>query len=141
MLIVLDTNVLVSGLLNEVGIPRQVVDMAIKREIRLAVDKRIVQEYVEVTARSHLRIPRILRDDALSVIIGVSFWVKAQPLNLPASKVFDPKDLPFAEVAVAAKADALVTGNKRHFTFLAAFGIEVLTPAEFVQRESKVERE
>ncbi|MDI6769102.1 MAG: hypothetical protein QMD04_05440 [Anaerolineales bacterium] len=43
----------------------------------------------------------------------------------------DPADLPFAEVAVAAGVDALVTGNVRHFTFLAEYKVKVLTPAQF----------
>jgi predicted nucleic acid-binding protein len=45
----------------------------------------------------------------------------------------DPTDLPFAEVAVSARVDALVTGNRAHFGFLKDHGIDVLSPTEFLE--------
>jgi len=52
---------------------------------------------------------------------------------LPLGKIPDLKDLLFAEVAVSAQADALITGNGRHFTFLKEFEIQVMSPAQFVR--------
>jgi predicted nucleic acid-binding protein len=46
----------------------------------------------------------------------------------------DPDDLPFIEVSQAAQADALVTGNVRHYPAASRHGIGVLTPAEFMRR-------
>lgn len=43
-----------------------------------------------------------------------------------------PGDLPFAEVALSASADALVTGNTDPFRPLEKRGIPVLTPTEFL---------
>ncbi|MBA4379668.1 MAG: hypothetical protein C0393_03100 [Anaerolinea sp.] len=65
-LIVLDTNVLVSGLLHEVSIPGNIVDLAVTRKIRLAVDERILQEYDEVTIRPYLGIPHALRSRVIT---------------------------------------------------------------------------
>jgi len=130
-LIVLDTNVLVSGLLHEVSIPGNIVDLAVTRKIRLAVDERILQEYDEVTIRPYLGIPHALRSRVITKFILDSLWVEAHPLPITLGRVIDPKDLPFAEVAVAAGVDALVTGNVRHFTFLAEYKVKVLTPAQF----------
>jgi len=123
-LIVLDTNVLVSGLLREASIPGQIVD--------LAMDERILREYADVTLRPHLWIPRTRRDDVISKFILDGLWVEAHPLTISVEKILDPKDLPFAEVAVAAKVEALVTGNVKHFTFLTEYSVKVLTPVEFV---------
>jgi len=131
-LIVLDTNVLVSGLLHEVSIPGNIVDLAMTRKIRLAVDERVLQEYVDVTIRPKLGIPRALRDKVISKFILDGVWVEAHPLAIPSGRILDPKDLPFAEVAVAAGAEALVTGNVRHFTFLAEYSVKALTPVEFI---------
>jgi predicted nucleic acid-binding protein len=39
-----------------------------------------------------------------------------------------------AEVAVTAQAEAIVTHNVRDFGGIEKFGIEVLTPKEFLQR-------
>ncbi|KAF0106591.1 MAG: hypothetical protein FD146_2499 [Anaerolineaceae bacterium] len=133
-LIVLDTNVLVSGLLREESIPGMVVDLVVTRKIRLAVDERIMQEYLDVTMRHRLGIPCARRDEVISQFILESAWVEAHPLPISSERVLDYKDLPFAEVAVAAKVDALVTGNSRHFAFLAEYGVKVLTPAEFAAK-------
>jgi len=45
----------------------------------------------------------------------------------------DPDDNPFLEVAIGANADALVTGNKRHFPSDAAGKVKILSPAEFLR--------
>jgi predicted nucleic acid-binding protein len=51
-------------------------------------------------------------------------------------KAPDPEDLPFVEAAVAARADAIVTGNHDHFSFFAEnpWGIQILSPRQCYQR-------
>jgi len=133
MLIVLDTNVLISGLLNRNGIPGQIVDMVIERKLRLAVNRLILDEYHSVTERPTLRINRNDRDAALSVIAVNSLRVDAEPLALPPQEILDSKDLPFAEVAVASQAQFLITGNKKHFGFMHHFTVPVVSPSEFIE--------
>lgn len=132
MLLVLDTNVLVSALLKQESVPGLTIQI-ILRDHFLAVDTRMLTEYRLVTARPQFRINPYTREKILSSIASFSMHVQATPLDVPPVKLLDPKDLPFAEVAVAAKADALVTGNVRHFAFLSDFGIKTLTPAQFVK--------
>jgi predicted nucleic acid-binding protein len=79
-----------------------------------------------------LNISAVARRNVLAALSAVSQPVKAARLDIPVEEIPDPADLPFAEVAVAAGVDALVTGNIRHFTFLAEYGVKVLTPAKFV---------
>jgi putative PIN family toxin of toxin-antitoxin system len=134
MLIVLDTNVLVSSLLKENSVPGKIIDWVFERKIRLALDERIMQEYAEVTARPFLRIHIERRDRILAFINIASVRIKPVSLDLAPETILDPNDLPFAEVAVMAKAEGLVTGNQRHFMFLPDLGVDVLTPAEFVKR-------
>lgn len=131
--IVLDTNVLVSGLMKKSSIPAAVVDMVLEQRIRLALDKRIMEEYIEVTSRPKLHIHEFVRRAALSFIAVYGIYVSPLPLNLPPDQIPDLKDLPFAEAAVSAKANALVTGNARHFMFLNEFEVKVMSPAQFVR--------
>lgn len=63
---VLDTNVLVSGLMKKAGIPTTVVDMILERKINILLDKRILEEYTEVTSRPKLHIPGFVREASLS---------------------------------------------------------------------------
>jgi putative PIN family toxin of toxin-antitoxin system len=124
MKIVLDTNVLVSGLLNRHGPPGR---------IDLVVDERILAEYSRVLARPRLRIPSDEAHSTLTFIAVTSCRVAPVPLDVPASTVPDPKDLPFAEAAVSGGAQALVTGNEKHFSFAEEFGVKVLNPQIFLK--------
>ena len=51
MKVVLDTNVLISGLINIEGIPAQIVNLLINGRIILLYDSRIMKEYEEVLGR------------------------------------------------------------------------------------------
>lgn len=46
----------------------------------------------------------------------------------------DPKDDLVLEAAVAGTCDAIVTHNRRHFEGAARLGLEVLSPAQFLNR-------
>jgi len=50
----------------------------------------------------------------------------------------DPDDEPFLEIALAAKAMAIVTGNKRHFPKREYEGVKILSPAEFLKGIGKI---
>ncbi len=137
MLIVLDTNVLVSGMMKKISMPGKVVDLILERRINVALDERILAEYNEVTIRPKLHIPSFIQKPTLAFIVAHAVYIQPQLLNPPPTHIPDLKDLPFAEVAVAAKADALVTGNMKHFAFLKEFNMRVLSPAQFAEWAEK----
>ena len=110
---VLDTNVLISALLNPQGAPAQTFLMTIfEPDLQLCVSGEIYAEYEEV-----LRRPRLCRTEreiggALNMIRENAVWVR------PTERVSvcsDPDDDIFLECAQAAAAQYLVTGNNRHF--------------------------
>ena len=139
MQIVVDTNVLVSSLLKEESISNKAIRLILTRNISLAIDERIWGEYEEVTLRPILKISPETREKRLSALRAISETFSSLSLEIPAREVIDPKDLPFAEVAVAAHAQFLVTGNKKHFGFMERFGIPVVSPAEFIETINKEE--
>lgn len=128
MLLVLDTNVLVSGLLNPTGAPGRIVDLLLAGHIRLAYDDRILAEYRGVLLRPRFGFPPQAVEYLLAYIVHTGEATIALPLAVEAP---DPTDLPFAEVAIAASACCLVTGNAPHFAFL--HSPVVLSPAQFLQ--------
>lgn len=131
MRIVLDTNVLVSGLLSPAGTPGRIVDLVSSLRVTLIFDDRILAEYREVLARPKLRIGPGEAAAVLDLIEKAGLLVPAPPLPL---QLPDPDDLPFVEVAEAGGAAALVTGNTRHFTPLSGtITVPIVTPAEFRQ--------
>jgi predicted nucleic acid-binding protein len=46
----------------------------------------------------------------------------------------DPKDDLILEAAVAGNCEAIVTYNRRDFTGVEKFGIQILTPGQFLRR-------
>lgn len=128
MRVVLDTNVLVSALLNPEGAPASVLDLVLAGELTPVVDQRIVDEYREVLSRPRFAFDAALIEEIIRAI-ETGETIQAPPLQL---ELPDPDDAPFVEVAVAARVDALVTGNRRHFP--PSCGANVLSPAELLQR-------
>jgi putative PIN family toxin of toxin-antitoxin system len=130
---VLDTNVLVSGLLSPYGPPGRLVDLVLDGAVVLLVDDRIVLEYREVLARPRFRFDVHEVEAVLALIDVAAERVSARPL---AMALDDADDRPFLEVAHAGHAEALVTGNPRHFRGAKALGVQVVSPATFVRRWS-----
>ncbi len=129
--VVLDTNVLVSGLLSETGPPARIVDLWAGGEIVAVTDPRIEREYHDVLARPSLRLDATAVDEVLD-LLEYAEQVVALPLPF---RLPDANDEPFLEVAVAAAADALVTGNVRHFSVpRVRLPVAVLTPRQFMER-------
>jgi len=127
---VLDTNVLVSGLLSPLGSPGRIIDLVIEGEIMVFIDERIFYEYRDVLSRPELPLSKQEAMDLLGFILDNAVKVVAAPLKI---KLPDPDDLMFIEVAVEARVDVIVTGNKRHFPKGKTGNIPVLSPSEFLE--------
>jgi len=127
--LVVDTNILVSALITPAGKPAAVVDLVLTGWARLLCDARILAEYREVLPRPR----RNVRPEAAVALYAdvevIAERVEAAPLNV---SMPDETDRPFIEVAATGQADALVTGNLRHFP--ADSPVPVLSPAEFLRR-------
>jgi putative PIN family toxin of toxin-antitoxin system len=129
--VVLDTNVLVSGLLNPDGSPGRVLDLFLAGEMTLLVDDRILVEYRAVLPRPKFGFDPGDIVDVIDQIEAESVRVMAAPLGI---SLPDETDLPFLEVALAGAAQTLVTGNARHFKLPKRASLMVESPAQFVRR-------
>lgn len=124
---VLDTNVIVSGLLSPHGPPGRLLDMILARMLRLTYDDRIEAEYRDVLSRPAFAFP-VPRREAFLGILRFQDHVTALPWNWPAPPDLD--DLPFLEVATSATDRVLVTGNLKHFPPRCRGPVDVLSPAQ-----------
>ncbi|HYH45025.1 MAG TPA: putative toxin-antitoxin system toxin component, PIN family [Thermoanaerobaculia bacterium] len=130
MKIVLDTNVLVSGLLQPFGPPGQIVRLVASGDLVLCHDPRILAEYEDVLLREKFGLDPERVEILLQEIRTVGVPVAAPPL---AVRLPDVDDEPFLEVARAGGAQCLVTGNVKHYPAKARSGVEVLSPRSFVE--------
>ena len=135
MRIVLDTNVLVSGFLSPYGPPGAILRSVLAGSITLCFDERILAEYREVLSRGSLALDRERVDAVLEFIEanGESVLAEALGVELPDAAV-----TMFVEVASAAGADCVVTGNRRHFPAEQAGDSRVLVPREFVDEHARI---
>jgi putative PIN family toxin of toxin-antitoxin system len=110
--VVLDTNVIVSALLQPLGPPAQVLLLATGGLIQPCVSGKLYAEYEAVIRR-----PRFDRDESvitamLATIREKGLWVRP---TASVTACIDPDDDMFLECAQEGRADYLVTGNLKHF--------------------------
>lgn len=129
MNIVLDTNVLVAGLLSPFGPCGQIVRMVSSCELVLSFDARILAEYEEVLDRPKFKFDKDKIAALLDHIEHRGVMAASSPLSrsLP-----DIDDDAFLEVAIAAQAVCIVTGNQVHFPAELCQGVKILSPADFL---------
>jgi putative PIN family toxin of toxin-antitoxin system len=126
--LVIDTNVLVSAPLKADGLQRTTFLLAITKPGRLYISTPILEEYAEVLSRPELSIRKGLRLQLLQLIKNHGHLV-APSRQIEVTS--DPDDNIFVECADAARADFLITGNRKHFpTFWK--NTKIVTPREFV---------
>ena len=129
MRIVIDTNVLVSAFLNPASTSARILRLVIQGDITIVVNETILTEYYEVLKRPKFELNpeevQIVLDYIRS--IGIHAPTLAKSISLP-----DRGDEPFLEAALATRADALVTGNIRHFPQKYRKGQKIMTPRDFL---------
>ncbi|MBL8074360.1 MAG: putative toxin-antitoxin system toxin component, PIN family [Nitrospira sp.] len=129
MKVVVDTNVLVAGLLSPFGPPAEIVRMIASGAVTLCVDARILTEYAEVLSRPKFQFETEQVQTLLEQIRLDGLSVAGTPL---ASRLPDPTDEPFLEAAIAGDAACVITGNAKHFPAPKRQGIAVVSPAQFL---------
>ncbi|GAB6112386.1 putative toxin-antitoxin system toxin component, PIN family [Desulfomicrobium salsuginis] len=129
MIIVIDTNVLVAGLLSPFGPCGDIVRLASAGKLRLALDARILSEYREVLLRPKFRFNPDKIASLLDQLGHRGLYVAPSPLS---ASLPDPDDEAFLEVALAADAACLITGNLAHFPAKVCAEMPVLSPGDFL---------
>lgn len=136
MRFVLDTNVLVSGLI-AAGPPRRLVDGAIAGEFELCMSEVLLAELLDVLARASFAArleqagltPQGIVDDLRRIAFVVA------PVDTPRVVPTDPDDDHVIAAAVAGQVDLIASGDKRDLLPLGSHaGIPIVTAREAVER-------
>lgn len=135
--IVLDTNVLVSALLQPDGLPAEVLVLALSGDrVQLCVSAEIFAEYEDVIRRPRFKRSEKEIGDALQAIREKGLWVKPWQTVRACS---DPDDDAFLECAQAAEAHFVVTGNLKHFP--QSWGnAKILTARQFLDALAELQK-
>lgn len=131
MKVVLDTNVLVSGILFS-GAPSEILKAWRGGDIEFVLSSEIIYEYLRVSKILAGRSPDVQISPILSLIITESEIVESLPL--PHQVCEDPDDDKFLACAVASGSRVIVSGDKHLLKLSGYRGIVVLTPRAFIER-------
>lgn len=136
MRIVIDTNCLISALLfsGQLDWLRQAWQL---RRIVPLLSNPTATEIVRVLAYPKFKLTSAEREAVLAEILPFAEAVDLPVRLPPVPGLRDPGDRPFLELAIVARADALVTGDRDLLVVAPRFAIPILTPAELQQRLSR----
>ncbi len=133
---VVDTNVLVSGLVSEGGPPSKVIDAWLEGQYTLVTSAYMVEELIHVLSYPRIRDRlRLDKDELEAILIALLAQAKVTPGQLCLAGVTrDPKDDAVVACAVEGEADGMVSGDQDLLVLGTYKGIEVITPRQFIER-------
>lgn len=134
--VVVDTNVLISGLLSATGNPKRIIDGWLAGEFTLLTSDDMLEECERVLGypklQEGLKLATIPRDQFMAMLRTEGEGVEVTGLDL-SGVVRDP----FAEIvlgcALSGNADYLVSGDEDLLTLGEYAGVKIISPREFVQ--------
>ncbi len=137
MNVVLDTNVLVSGLLFG-GVPGRILTAWSNGTLTLVISPAMLDEYLRVGVELAKGRGAVLAslDSLLALVTVHATLVNPPPLAVPVSE--DPDDDMFLAAALAADARIIVSGDKHLLRVSGWSGIEVLKARQFLDRYNDV---
>ena len=131
MRVILDTNILLSGLLSPSGIPARLVDAWLDRRFVLVSHSIQLDEFRAVSRRDKIR--TLVRPSEAGRLVNQIAALAEMPSRLPqVQRSRDPRDDFLLALCEAASADRLVTGDKDDLLALRQHGAtRILTAATF----------
>ena len=127
--VVLDTSLLISGLLSPRGASAAWVEAFFADRIKLAYTPAIFSEYAEVMERPEFA-GAITPADRMGVILKVRHCgVAVKPAQVPDDDWPDADDLPFVAAALATEARVIITLNPEDFAPATRHGLRILSPS------------
>ena len=125
----MDTNVIVSALLNRGGSPAAVLALIVERRIKWCVSEAVIAEYREVLNRPKFR---HIDRQKIAMLLNLAAAGDVASVVTVVSRSPDEPDNRFLECAQAAAGHYLITGNNRDFPARWK-QTEIVTPAQFVR--------
>jgi putative PIN family toxin of toxin-antitoxin system len=132
MKIILDTNVIFTGLKSRKGASFCLLSLLTGKKFSITIAVPLIIEYESVLTRGQL--PASISEKDIGDVIDFLCHIgsKQDIFFLWRPCLPDPSDDLVLEVAVAGDCDAIVTYNKKHFKHAGKFGLNVYDPKEFL---------
>jgi putative PIN family toxin of toxin-antitoxin system len=132
--VVIDTNVLISGLFSTTSTPALAVEKAVTKAQLVATRETLRELIGKLHSPRFDRYVRRERRDVLLERVASLVEIIDVLQSIRASR--DPKDDKFLEAAVNGRADVIVTGDKDLLDLNPFRGVAIVTPAGYLARET-----
>ena len=131
MRVVLDTNVMISGIFFPKGAPRKIVEAWKHKKFKIVVSPIILEEYKDTLEDFASRYSLADVAEFFKLVVLNSEYCQAE--SLPKKVCADPDDDKFIACAFVSKTKIIVSGDKHLLNVSGYRGINVLTPRQFVE--------
>lgn len=134
--LVVDTNIIVSGLITTGTPPAKILDAIRDKKISLLISDEVVSEYLRVLEYPHIRKYKKITDEAIGHLTAL-FINEAERVEILNSVTAspDPDDDKFLSLAVEGGADFIVTGDKADLlSHKEISGIKIITARLAVEK-------
>ncbi|MEI6564950.1 MAG: putative toxin-antitoxin system toxin component, PIN family [bacterium] len=131
--VVLDTNVLVSGLRSKQGASYKLLTLLGKGRFTTTVSVPLVVEYEKALVDPRTKVPFSHADIGIFIDYICAISDKRKIYYLWRPRLPDPGDDMILELAVAGSCHYIVTYNVRDFRGVEQFGVKILTPKQFLK--------
>ncbi len=132
--IIIDTNVLFAGLYSASGASYKLLGLLVSSDFEITLSTPLLFEYEDVLKRNQVLLN--LEPTEIEIILDnlcrLAHFQKVYFLWRP--YLPDPKDDMVLELAVAANNQIIVTHNLKDFAGVNKFGVEAITPKQFLER-------
>lgn len=135
--VVLDTNVVISALVFGGGAPARARRLWQARICTPLVSAATVRELVRVLAYPKFRLDAAGQEELLADYLPYAKVVRIPEPAPRAPACRDPFDLPFLHLAIAGKADVLVSGDRDLLALVGRTEFRILTPDVFLQSQTR----
>ena len=131
--IVIDTNVFITALRSKKGASFKLLFETSRDKYESNISPALIFEYESIAKRNlnNLKIREEQIDSILDMICKTSN--KCEIFFLWRPQLRDPKDDHILELAIESQSKYIITYNKKDFKGIDKFGIEVLTPKEYLE--------
>ncbi len=130
MKVILDTNVLISGIFFS-GPPSEILKAWRKGDVQFVLSSEIADEYVEVARILANDYPGIEIDSILTLMLTNSEIIQAPAI--PHQVCEDPDDDKFLACALASECKVIISGDKHLLKLSGYRSIKILTPRTFIE--------
>lgn len=138
--VVIDTNVFIAALRSKKGASFKLLFETPRKKFTQNVSTSLIFEYESVAKRETQNIG--LTDEHIDSILDMLCFLstKCKIFYLWRPVLRDPKDDMILELAIESQSDYIITYNKKDFKGIDKFGIEALTPKEFLMKMGELQK-